>query len=76
MFAAHLTHESGLAPTTVERHKLLVHRFLQEICPAGAEEFAALTPEIAIGKSMVRRSEFLQMRALGIDALATIGVAG
>jgi hypothetical protein len=23
----------------VERHKLLAHRFLQEACPAGADEF-------------------------------------
>lgn len=48
-FAAYLTSERGLALTTVERHKLLAHRFLQEACPAGADEFAALTPEIVIG---------------------------
>jgi site-specific recombinase XerD len=33
----------------VERHELLAHRFLQEACPAGADELAALTPEIVIG---------------------------
>lgn len=49
VFAAYLTGERGLAFTTVERHKLLAHRFLQEACPAGADEFAALTPEIVIG---------------------------
>lgn len=48
-FAAYLAGERGLALTTVERHKLLAHRFLQEACPAGADEFAALTPEIVIG---------------------------
>lgn len=48
-FAAYLTRERGLAAATVERHKLLVHRFLQEVCPAGADSFAALTPQIVIG---------------------------
>lgn len=48
-FAAYLTGERGLALTTVERYELLAHRFLQEACPAGADEFAALTPEIVIG---------------------------
>lgn len=44
-----ITGERGLALSTVERHKLLAHRFLQEVCPAGANEFAALTPKIVIG---------------------------
>jgi len=48
-FAAYLANERGLASTTVERNKLLAHRFLQEVCPKGAEEFAALTPEMVIG---------------------------
>ncbi len=48
-FAAYLTEEKGLALTTVERHKLLGHRFLREVCPAGADGFAELTPEIVIG---------------------------
>ncbi|WP_342202977.1 tyrosine-type recombinase/integrase [Mesorhizobium carmichaelinearum] len=48
-FAAYLTSERGLALTTVERHKPLAYRFLQETCPAGADGFAALTPEIVIG---------------------------
>jgi len=47
-FAAYLTHERGLAASTVESHKLLSHRFLREVCPSGAEGFAALTPEIVI----------------------------
>ncbi|WP_292414981.1 tyrosine-type recombinase/integrase [Mesorhizobium sp.] len=33
----------------MESHKLLSRRFLQEVCPAGADGFAALTPEIVIG---------------------------
>lgn len=49
MFATYLSNERGLAASTVESHKLLSHRFLMEICPAGADEFAALTPEIVIG---------------------------
>lgn len=48
-FAAYLTRERGLAASTVEHHKLLAHRFLQEVCPAGADGFAALTPEMVIG---------------------------
>lgn len=48
-FAAYLTHERGLAASTVESHKLLSRRFLQEVCPAGAEEFSALAPETVIG---------------------------
>jgi site-specific recombinase XerD len=44
VFAAYLTNERGLAASTVESHKLLSHRFLQEVCPAGADGFAALTP--------------------------------
>lgn len=48
-FAAYLTHERGLAASTVQSHKLLSHRFLREVCPAGAEGFAALTPAIVIG---------------------------
>ena len=49
VFAAYLTNERGLAASTVESHKLLSHRFLQEVCPAGADGFAALSPEIVIG---------------------------
>nr|WP_246689308.1 tyrosine-type recombinase/integrase [Mesorhizobium sp. M8A.F.Ca.ET.207.01.1.1] len=49
VFAAYLTNERGLAASTVESHKLLSRRFLQEVCPAGADGFAALTPEIVIG---------------------------
>lgn len=49
VFAAYLTNERGLAASTVESHKLLSHRFLREVCPAGADGFAALTPEIVIG---------------------------
>jgi site-specific recombinase XerD len=49
VFAAYLTIERGLAASTVESHKLLSHRFLREVCPAGADGFAALTPEIVIG---------------------------
>ncbi|WP_437409131.1 hypothetical protein [Sinorhizobium meliloti] len=49
MFAAYLTNERGLATSTAESHKLLSHRFLREVCPAGVDEFAALTPEIVIG---------------------------
>ncbi|WP_281041112.1 MULTISPECIES: tyrosine-type recombinase/integrase [unclassified Mesorhizobium] len=49
VFAAYLTKERGLAASTVESHKLLSRRFLQEVCPAGADGFAALTPEIVIG---------------------------
>ncbi len=30
-------------------HKLLSLRFLREVCPAGADGFAALTPQIVIG---------------------------
>ncbi|MEX2746291.1 hypothetical protein AB3480_34835 [Rhizobium mongolense] len=30
-------------------HKLLLHRFLREVCPACVDGFAALTPEIVIG---------------------------
>jgi hypothetical protein len=48
-FAAHITHERGLARSTGERHRLLVHRFLQEVYPAGTCEFATLRPEIIIG---------------------------
>ena len=48
-FAAYLTCERGLALVTVERHKLLVHRFLREVCPAGADGFAMLTALIVIG---------------------------
>jgi len=33
----------------VGSHKLLSHRFLRQVCPAGADGFAALTPEIVIG---------------------------
>ncbi|MER8428671.1 hypothetical protein [Mesorhizobium sp. M1403] len=40
VFAAYLTNERGLAASTVESHKLLSHRFLQEVCSAGAEGFA------------------------------------
>jgi len=49
VFAAYLTIERGLAASTVESHKLLSHRFLREVCPAGADGFEALTPEIVIG---------------------------
>jgi site-specific recombinase XerD len=49
VFAAYLTNERGLAASTVESHKLLSHRFLREVCPAGADGFVALTPEIVIG---------------------------
>jgi len=48
-FSAYLTHERGLARNTGVRHKLLVHRFLQEVYPTGACEFATLSPEIIIG---------------------------
>ncbi len=48
-FAAYLSNERGLSASTVESHKLLSHRFLQEVCPAGADGFAALSPEIVIG---------------------------
>lgn len=48
-FVAYLAHERGLASSTVERHKLLALRFLQEVCPSGANGFVALTPEIVIG---------------------------
>lgn len=48
-FAVYLSNERGLAASTVESHKLLSHRFLLEVCPAGAAGFAALTPEIVIG---------------------------
>jgi hypothetical protein len=33
----------------VGSHKLLSIRFLLEVCPTGADGFAALTPEIVIG---------------------------
>src|SRR5690606_20889207 len=49
VFAAYLSNERGLAASTVESHKLLSHRFLLEVCPAGADGFAALTPETVIG---------------------------
>lgn len=49
MFAAYLSNERELAPSTLESHKLLSHRFLLEVCPAGADGFAALTSETVIG---------------------------
>ncbi|EJC82666.1 site-specific recombinase XerD [Rhizobium leguminosarum bv. trifolii WSM2297] len=49
VFAAYLSKERGLAASTVGSHKLLSLRFLREVCPAGADGFAALTPEIVIG---------------------------
>lgn len=49
VFAAYLSNERGLAASTVRSHKLLSHRFLREVCPAGADGFAALTPESIIG---------------------------
>jgi site-specific recombinase XerD len=48
-FAAYLSNERGLAASTVVNYKLLSHRFLLEVCPVGADGFAALTPEIVIG---------------------------
>jgi site-specific recombinase XerD len=48
-FAEYITRERGLARGTGERHRLLVHRFLQEVYPAGTCEFATLRPEIIIG---------------------------
>lgn len=48
-FAAYLSNERGLAASTVGSHKLLSHRFLREVCPDGADGFAALTPQIVIG---------------------------
>jgi len=48
-FGAYLSNERGLAASTVGSHKLLSLRFLREVCPAGANGFAALTPEIVIG---------------------------
>ncbi|WP_234892059.1 tyrosine-type recombinase/integrase [Sinorhizobium meliloti] len=49
VFARYLSNERGLAASTVGSHKLLSLRFLREVCPAGADGFAALTPEIVIG---------------------------
>ncbi|OWK25960.1 hypothetical protein AJ87_48970 [Rhizobium yanglingense] len=46
VFAAYLKNEKGPAASTVESHKLLSHRFLREVCPAGVEAFEALTPEM------------------------------
>ncbi len=48
VFAAYLSKERGLAASTVGSHKLLSLRFIREVCPAGADGFAALTPEIVI----------------------------
>ncbi|MBB4390911.1 tyrosine-type recombinase/integrase [Rhizobium sophorae] len=49
VFGQYLSNERGLAAATVGSHKLLSLRFLREVCPFGADEFAALTPEIVIG---------------------------
>lgn len=49
VFATYLSNERGLAASTVVSHKLLSFRFLQEVCPGGADGFVALTPEIVIG---------------------------
>ncbi|MGG7582261.1 site-specific integrase [Rhizobium sp. Nf11,1] len=49
VFATYLSNERGLAASTVVSHKLLSLRFLREVCPGGADGFAALTPEIVIG---------------------------
>ncbi|WP_028734624.1 site-specific integrase [Rhizobium leguminosarum] len=49
VFGQYLSTERGLAAATVGSHKLLSLRFLREVCPFGADGFAALTPEIVIG---------------------------
>ncbi|MBY3027347.1 site-specific integrase [Rhizobium leguminosarum] len=49
VFGQYLSAERGLAAATVGSHKLLSLRFLREVCPAGADGFAAFTPEIVIG---------------------------
>ncbi|WP_245581939.1 tyrosine-type recombinase/integrase [Phyllobacterium phragmitis] len=49
VFGAYLSNERGLAASTVGSHKLLSLRFLQEVCPTGANGFAALTLKIVIG---------------------------
>ncbi|WP_246714697.1 tyrosine-type recombinase/integrase [Rhizobium leguminosarum] len=49
VFGQYLSTERGLAAATVGSHKLLSLRFLREVCPFGADEFAALTPETVIG---------------------------
>lgn len=45
----YLSTGKGLATATVGSHKLLSFRFLREVCPAGADGFAALIPEIVVG---------------------------
>ncbi|WP_236770987.1 hypothetical protein [Agrobacterium tumefaciens] len=45
----YLSTERGLAAATVGSHKLLSLRFLREVCPAGADGFSALIPQIVIG---------------------------
>ncbi|MER9337675.1 hypothetical protein NKJ06_27480 [Mesorhizobium sp. M0293] len=51
VFAAYIISRmrEGSPPRRWESHKLLSRRFLQEVCPAGADGFAGLTPEIVIG---------------------------
>lgn len=44
VFGQYLSTERGLAAATVGSHKLLSLRFLREVCPFGADGFAALTP--------------------------------
>ncbi|MCJ8509467.1 site-specific integrase [Rhizobium lemnae] len=49
VFGQYLSTERGFAAATVGHHKLRFLRFLREVCPAGADGFATLTPEIVIG---------------------------
>lgn len=47
-FSAFIINERGLSRRTRTGHALFARRFLQEVYPAGACEFAALTPELVI----------------------------
>jgi site-specific recombinase XerD len=48
-FSAFIINERGLTHSARDRHALLARRFLQEVYPAGACEFAIITPELVIG---------------------------
>lgn len=47
-FGAYLQTERGLAPTTIVGHMPVIHRFLGEVCPAGADDLGRIHPEDVI----------------------------
>lgn len=48
-FEDYLRTERGLVPGSIVRHRPIVRQFLQEVCPAGADDFGKINQESVIG---------------------------